>query len=168
MFDTIELPADSGLEINFANFKDILRNVHVEVEIQAKSLSNEDCFQANHQSTHECLKKISQYKEAGLIACFLNSEGEVNAIEKMLCGSLDEIDFYSRQVLLFEILKRKKIYEAESLVLIHNLVDEAILTTADSWLFKRLKMNFWQQTYYFVNAKDNCLCLDLEPWYDSE
>ena len=166
MFDTLELPANSGLEITFANFKDILLNVHVEVEVQAKQLSYEDYFRVNHQASCECLKEISQYQEAGLIALFLNSGGGVNAVEKILCCSPDELYFYSRQILLFEILKRRNNYRAESLVLInHQIVNQAIFTATDSWLFKRLKMNFWHQTDYFVSAKDNCLCLDLEPWY---
>jgi len=163
MFDTIEFPANSGLEVKFANFNDLLLNVLVEVEIQAKHLSYEDYFQANHPSTHECLNEINQYTESGLIAFFLNSEGAVSVVEKMLSGSLEELDSDSHQILLFEILRRKSIYTAESLVLIrHSLVDDAIVNAADSWLFKRLKMNFWHQTKYFVNAKKNCLCLDLE------
>ena len=170
MIDEMQLSRKNQIEfrINFSKFKDMLSNVNVEAEIKKNTLSKyyEDDFHTKHQDIRKFLIRISLFGErAGLIALFINSERKLIAIEKVLFSSTDTLDSNSRQELLFDILEKKKSYkETDSLVLIHHrTVDEAVLSTADSWLFKYLKMNFWQKTDYFVNAKKNCLCLDLEP-----
>lgn len=162
MIETIELPTHK-IQLDFAQFQDILLNVNIEANIQPQPHSHKDEFLPNHQTTCECLREISKHQTASIVAFFFNQDKHYLALETLLLHNLEQLDTSSLQRFLFEILQRKKKYQAASLILIHHrIVKQAFLTPEDRWLFKHLRMKFWQQTEYFVNAKDNYLFLEME------